>query len=100
MRSALIHACCSGQEDCASAILDAGADVDAVDEATGMKPAHFAAMSGSWRILEMLSRRGAALDATTVRQRWTPLHFASYYGHKDIVKVAFILRFILEFAFC
>eukprot|EP01126_Amoeba_proteus_P057274 TRINITY_DN7280_c0_g1_i16.p1 TRINITY_DN7280_c0_g1~~TRINITY_DN7280_c0_g1_i16.p1 ORF type:complete len:615 (-),score=164.41 TRINITY_DN7280_c0_g1_i16:148-1860(-) len=27
------------------------------------------------------------MDSTTIKQRWTPLHFASYYGRCEIVKI-------------
>ena len=55
----------------------------------GFTAAHLAAACGSLEIIQCLHRAGDSLVALN-NTRWTPLHFALKYKHKDIV--AYLIR--------
>lgn len=52
----------------------------------GRTPLHLACELGRAQACEMLLRRGANTHAATLAL-WTPLHFATAYGHNDVVKL-------------
>jgi ankyrin repeat protein len=71
---------------CARALLQRGADAEAVARnAMGVRPLHSAVAGGSKEIVDLLLARGADPEA---RQRggWTPLHAAAAAGRVDIAQ--------------
>jgi ankyrin repeat protein len=75
-----IHAALAGQDyDAIRALLDAGADPNAVEHG-GFTPLHQAADPGDVRLIELLLARGARTDAKDDRGR-TPLDLALAGGH-------------------
>ncbi len=71
------------REDLALAIIDAGADVDAVDN-QGVAPMHHAASIGALAVVERLLERGADPDVRSPRYG-APLHHAARHGHAAVV---------------
>ena len=69
-----------------SMLLNRGADLDACDIETGVRPLHKAAQKGCVQACELLIRHGAAMDAQT-REGATALHLAARAGHTDLVAV-------------
>lgn len=49
-------------------------------------PLHLACKKGNITCVESLLARGANLYALDMRQ-WTPLHYATYNGHRDVVNL-------------
>ena len=74
------------------ALLDAGADIEAVDPSTGDRPLHAAAGAGDLPRVKLLLKRGAKVDARKRRRR-TALHdIAESYPHDpvDIAKALLV----------
>ena len=96
-RTALICACCvSGNAECASVLLAAGADVNAED-GHGVRPLHLAAMQGDSDLTTALlktKRQGNSggdaidivVDATDSQGR-TALICATMEGHAEVAKL-------------
>jgi ankyrin repeat protein len=70
--------------DCALALLDAGANIEAPDQ-NGWTALHIAASKGNDAIVDLLMSRGAFINATTVSNQ-TPLLMAACNGHIAVVR--------------
>lgn len=66
--------------------LSNGQEVDQVDH-LGRSALHWAALSGTDEIVELLVRNGASLDLRDVLEQLTPLHYAAYYGHVKVTRL-------------
>ncbi|MDX1392739.1 MAG: ankyrin repeat domain-containing protein [Gemmatimonadota bacterium] len=73
-----------GDLDAVRALLVQGADVNAA-QGDGMSALHWASMSGSVEMVDVLLYAGANTEATTRLGAYTPLHLASRYGQADAV---------------
>jgi hypothetical protein len=71
-------------------LIDAGADVDAADPASGIRPLHISATNGCKNVCELLLMHGADIDAQIV-QGDTALHLAAANRHSEAVSL--LLRF-------
>lgn len=71
--------------DCIVALLDAGANIESVDQ-NGWTVLHIAASKGNIAIVEVLLKRGAAINATTNANQ-TPLLMAACNGHLPVVRL-------------
>jgi hypothetical protein len=77
----------SRNADCARALLDAGAEPDAVaDNDTDLRPINSAAGSGASEIVALLLERGADVDAAQ-RGGYTALHSAAHNGNEELARV-------------
>ncbi|WP_295419192.1 ankyrin repeat domain-containing protein [Sulfurovum sp.] len=65
-------------------LLDTGAKVDAEDS-FGRTPLHYAAFEGYVEIAKILLANGANINAIDKTKQWTPLFFAYYNKHSDMV---------------
>ncbi|CUS14793.1 unnamed protein product, partial [Tuber aestivum] len=84
-RTALGVAAESGNEKIVELLLDAGADVDWVDEC-GLTPLLVASGEGHDRIVQLLLYNDANINWADHGGR-TSLHIAAAYGHEGVVKV-------------
>lgn len=75
-----------GDFEIVQSLLDARADIEAVDLAFGATPIHMAAHCGSVKVLMWLLRNGARIDARA-KSGETPLYMAAYHGQVSAVKV-------------
>lgn len=80
--SALMFAAINGQLDIATALIEAGADVNK----PGWAPLHYAATKGHVAMIELLLENDAYIDAESPNQS-TPLMMAAMYGTAESVKV-------------
>ncbi|KAG8526588.1 uncharacterized protein KY384_008789 [Bacidia gigantensis] len=94
-RSALHTAAEFGNEESATALLNAGADIEAKampshgriwDRKKGCTPLHLAASVGNQDLVKLLLDRGAFINALTTTSR-TPLHEALMWGNVSIVEI-------------
>jgi ankyrin repeat protein len=77
-------ACRDGHTDIAKLLLDAGADVNAVEPVFGAVPLHKAVYNGHARITGVLADRpGINLDFQGATNGYTPLHDALWHGFAD-----------------
>ena len=77
----------SGDVESARALLDAGADPDALAaNETGLRPINSAAAASSTRIVSLLLERGADVHAAQ-HGGYTPLHSAAAHGDGELVEV-------------
>ena len=77
----------SRNADCARALLDAGAEPDAVaDNDTDLRPINSAAGSGASEIVALLLERGADVDAAQ-RGGYTALHSAAHDGNEELARM-------------
>lgn len=83
--NALAAAASAGHSDVAELLLEAG--VDPNETYTASPPLHIAALEGHTRMVEVLLKRGAAVDSIDNEGRWRALHWAAYFGHSATVKV-------------
>ncbi|KAL9131206.1 MAG: hypothetical protein Q9217_000808 [Psora testacea] len=67
-------------------LLDAGADVNIVDE-DGMSPLHFAASVGNASIVSALLAKNADVSAQEYGSSWRPIHSAADSGRLDVVQL-------------
>ena len=67
-----------------SMMLRSGADLEACDIETGIRPLHVAAKKGCLQACELLIRHGAEINAQT-REGATALHLAAFAGHAEVV---------------
>jgi ankyrin repeat protein len=67
-----------------SLLLGSGADLEACDIETGIRPLHVAAKKGCLQACELLVRHGAEINAQT-REGTTALHLAARAGHAEVV---------------
>jgi ankyrin repeat protein len=67
-------------------ILDGGVPVNAIDE-HGTTALHLASANGCVDIVSYLIAVGANVNAGTKEDRFTPLHFAAYYGQQETAKM-------------
>ena len=75
----------SGDAACARALLDAGADPDALaTNETGLRPINSAAAASSLAVVAALIERGADVDAAQ-HGGYTPLHSAAANGNDELV---------------
>ena len=80
-----LHLAAKGNHtDVAQVLIDAGADIDAVNN-FGCSPLHSACASGALSIVKMLVRAGAEVHATNDKGR-TCLHLAAELGHTETVR--------------
>lgn len=84
---ALVRAGFSGNRDVVEALLDAGADVDAVDPSTGKTPLMYAAQQGNADVAELLIDEDADVDARETKYGFTALMIASDRGELEVVKL-------------
>ncbi|EDQ88878.1 uncharacterized protein MONBRDRAFT_37356 [Monosiga brevicollis MX1] len=79
-RTLLHHACCNALLGHAEVLLRHGADQNLADKDLQNTPAHFAAWSGSLKMLQCLQAH-SEVDLTRLnKDKWTPLHFAAAFG--------------------
>lgn len=71
-----LHDAAMSEPELARALIEAGADIRALDE-EGMTPLHFAASGNAPTVLRALVEAGADIEARKNEFGWTPLHFAS-----------------------
>ncbi len=84
----LLVAAREGHTEIVRLLLDAGADVNAVEPTFGAVPLHKAAYNGHVDILRMLAARpGVALDVPGPSNGYTPLHDAIWLGYVDCAEV-------------
>ena len=106
----LHHAARHGQAELAEVLLEAGADACAREDAWGWTPLHLAAEHGHMRLVLLLEAHGAEVElvaaaglgktervaalladhpelARELRNGSSPLHWAAYYGHTEIVRL-------------
>jgi ankyrin repeat protein len=81
----LIEAVRAGQLSEVTALLGAGADVDAA-AGDGMTALHWAAQDGRAEIVDVLLDASADVTAGTRIGGYTPLHLAAGRGHADVVR--------------
>ena len=82
MSTPLHYAALQGHADVVTALLEAGASVDAVDK-QGDTPLHYAAGQGHADVARALLEAGASVRAAN-QQRKTPLHLAADRGHAEV----------------
>ena len=83
--SALCAAAREGDGAEVSRLLQAGADVDRVDD-NGRTPLHDACVNGHADVVSLLLDAGAEVDPAD-NQKWTPLYYACARGHADVVSL-------------
>jgi hypothetical protein len=66
--------------------LDNGQHVDETD-AQGRTALHVASRTGADETVVVLLRNGASLDVADALEGFTPLHYAAFYGHLQIVRL-------------
>lgn len=71
-------------------LLNSGADLDACEIESGVRPLHAAAQKGCLQVCELLIRRGAEMNAQT-HDGATALHLSALAGHADVV--AMLLKY-------
>lgn len=83
-----------GHEAAIRTLLDAGADVNAVDVSTdkynhvnGWTPLHLTALTGKAKAAKLLVDNGANVSATDKNAKLTPLHLAAWFGQAELVNV-------------
>ncbi len=85
--TALHYAAFFGGADVAAALIDAGADLEAVSRnGMGVRPLNSATAGGHGDVSRLLVERGADVNATQ-EQGFTPLHAAAQHGDADLVEV-------------
>jgi hypothetical protein len=67
-------------------LLNSGADLDACEVESGVRPLHKAAQKGCVKVCELLIRRGAEMNAQT-HDGATALHLAALAGHAELVSL-------------
>lgn len=86
----IVHAVQTNNLDICQILIQRGANVNSVDQATGRTPLHFAAEAANGPMIELLLRSGGLLD-TPDAGGLTPIHIASIVNRQDalntIVKV-------------
>lgn len=81
----LHYAAGAGLESTVLMLLDAGAEVDALDIASGRTALHVAVLLGRESIVRLLLDAGAGIDAPQDINGMTALHMAAYMGHERIL---------------
>ena len=81
----MIDACKNGDLDRVRVSIQAGANVNAVDE-DGDTPLHHASRYGRFEIVKALIQAEADVNAAN-KHGWIPLHHASYHDHTEIVLI-------------
>ena len=72
--------------DCCSVLLDAGADIEAIDPTLEGYPLKRAASTGTYECAELLLSRGALVNGLPI-VRATPLMLAAAEGHLEVAKL-------------
>jgi ankyrin repeat protein len=85
-RVALLWAAQKGHLEIAAALVNAGADVNRIDEA-GIAPIQWAVENGHVDVVSALIDAGARLDLREESSGQTLLHRVSIYGHADIAAI-------------
>jgi hypothetical protein len=85
-RAALALAAGKGNLEIAQALIEAGADVNLLDEA-GAPPIKGAIERGHTEIVQALVDRGARLDRVDPSTGRTLFHLAAIYGHGDLTRI-------------
>ncbi|MEW6360074.1 MAG: ankyrin repeat domain-containing protein [Planctomycetota bacterium] len=75
-----------GQTHQLAEFVSSGTDVN-TKTPQGLTALHLAAGNGYVETVALLLDRGAATEAVATENRWTPLHWAVYCNHKDIVQL-------------
>jgi ankyrin repeat protein len=84
----LLVACRDGHTDIVAELLEAGADVNAVEPTFGAVPLHKAVYNGHAGIARMLvAQPGADLDFQGATNGYTPLHDALWHGYEECARV-------------
>lgn len=81
----ILGAASQGDRAKVTALLDAGADVNATDS-RGNTALYFAAMRGHTELAALLLERGADPNSSNQFRR-TPVHVAARYGHGDVIRI-------------
>lgn len=82
----LFKAVTNGDISTVKALLDRGANVNAVEEKYGITPLHMAAYQGNMELVQLLLDRGANINAKD-KEGEAPLHSASNNGQLQVVKL-------------
>ena len=82
--AALHYAVQQNHPDVMQVLIDAGADIEAMEE-KGRSPLHVACLSGSLAVVKMLLKAGAGVCVLS-NGGSTCLHFAAHHGHTEIVR--------------
>ncbi|MGI8905127.1 MAG: ankyrin repeat domain-containing protein [Candidatus Sumerlaeaceae bacterium] len=92
-RTALHFAVIASQRSAAEKLLDAGSKIE-VPDMDGFRPLHLASLHSDERMIELLLRRGADIDALTGKRQTntdkvlsTALHIASHRGNDKIARL-------------
>jgi ankyrin repeat protein len=67
-----------------NSILDSFPQLATSEDPNGMTALHFAAENGFIEIAKLLIKKGADANAKNKSKDWTPLHFATYKGNKEM----------------
>ena len=89
MKDLRYYACNKGQFEVvqkAKALIENGADPNESDD-QGCTPLHHASRNGSKKIVKLLLKHGANVNAKLNTTFKTPLHEAVNHGHLNIVKI-------------
>lgn len=74
--------------DIVKLLIEKGANINAVESVYRSSSLHAAALNGATKIVKYLIDKGADVNAKN-KKNWTPILFASKFGHFDIVRMLY-----------
>ncbi len=75
-----------GKEEAVQMLLDAGSDVSLRCKKNGDTPLIISCCDGHFKVVSKLLAAGSDVDGPNYNG-WTPLIYAAYYNHQDVVRV-------------